>query len=531
MREQLLQCSDQPLMQLLAAEAQRDIDPTVVKHIEVCVYCQRRIEELAASENQWQTAKANLSSFDSLEYSDQEKRYLAEHNAPKHHNTERLYRDKLWMEEFTRQWLQPPSHPEMLGRIGRFDIERWIGSGGMGVVYKAFDTELNRPVAIKILAPYLAGIGAARQRFGREAKAAAAIVHEHVVAIHNVESNHECPYLVMQYVSGESLQQRVDRVGSLELIEILRIAKQTAAGLAAAHAQGLVHRDVKPSNILLEEGIERALLTDFGLARAADDASLTHTGYHPGTPEFMSPEQARGESVDARSDLFSLGSVIYTMCTGRTPFRAESSYGVLRKITDAEPIAIRELNPAIPEWFERLIKTLHAKDVHARFETASQVHDLLEACLAHVQNPTSVDLPSELRWSSQRSWRGWTRSARIRKGKTFSTDRWQTLGTLGGCLLIAGLLIGFVLQAPIETPAKKSAKNDIASLPSVPPEGTSSLAQQAVPHVTSEGIDEVETVPLEWDWGDADIRAIEESSSELGQQDTWWNSERRGTER
>ena len=283
MKEQLVACSDDTLMHVLCSDPQVEMDRNIAKHIESCKHCQKRIEELAGSAAQWKMAKAHLSSFDSLDYSEAESRYLSGEC-----DVERAHRDQSWMEAFTRQWLQPPSHPELLGRLGRFDIERWIGSGGMGVVYKAFDTELNRPVAIKILAPYLAGIGAARQRFGREAKAAAAIVHEHVVAIHNVESNHESPYLVMQYVAGESLQQRLDRVGSLELCEILRIAKQTAAGLAAAHSQGLVHRDVKPSNILLEEGIERALLTDFGLARAADDASLTHTGYHPGTPEFMS---------------------------------------------------------------------------------------------------------------------------------------------------------------------------------------------------------------------------------------------------
>ncbi len=194
----------------------------------------------------------------------------------------------------------------MLGRLGRYEIERLIGSGGMGVVFKAFDTDLNRPVAIKVLAPHLAGIGAARQRFAREARAVAAVVHEHIVAIYNVESNDPAPFLVMQYVAGESLQQRIDRCGPLKLPEILRIAMQTSAGLAAAHAQGLVHRDIKPANILLEQGVERALLTDFGLARASDDASLTHTGYHLGTPQYMSPEQASGEPIDARAAISSV---------------------------------------------------------------------------------------------------------------------------------------------------------------------------------------------------------------------------------
>jgi len=183
----------------------------------------------------------------------------------------------------------------------------------MGIVFKGFDTELNRPVAINILSSYLAGIGSALKRFAREARAAAAVVHDHVVPIHNVETERETPFLMMKYIGGESLQCRIDREGALELCEILRIGNQVASGLAAAQQQGLVHRDIKPSNILMEQGVERALITDFGLARASDDASLTQTGFHPGTPQYMSPEQSSGEPVDARSDLFSLGSVLYTM--------------------------------------------------------------------------------------------------------------------------------------------------------------------------------------------------------------------------
>ncbi len=209
----------------------------------------------------------------------------------------------------------------------------------------------------------------------------------------------------MQYVAGESLQQRIDRVGPLELCEILRIAMQTAAGLAAAHAQGLVHRDIKPANILLEEGVERALLTDFGLARTSDDASLTHTGYHLGTPQYMSPEQASGEPIDARSDLFSLGSVLYTMCTGRPPFRAETTLGVLRRISDHPPRPMREVNANVPEWLEELVKRLHAKSPSDRLASAEQVHDLLEQCLAHVQQPTVARLPSGLVASAKH--RGW----------------------------------------------------------------------------------------------------------------------------
>ncbi len=181
--------------------------------------------------------------------------------------------------------------------------------------------------------------------------------------------------------------------GPLALVEILRIGVQAATGLAAAHAQGLVHRDVKPANILLADGVERVKLTDFGLARAADDASLTRTGVIAGTPQYMSPEQARGESVGQRSDLFSLGSVLYAMCTGRAPFRAETSYGVLRRITDEEPRPIREINPDIPEWLCRIVARLMSKEPDARFASAREVAELLEGCLAHVQQPTSAPLP------------------------------------------------------------------------------------------------------------------------------------------
>jgi len=191
-------------------------------------------------------------------------------------------------------------------------------------------------VAVKLMAPHLAASGSARRRFTREARAAAAIVHPHVMPIHSVNSSGRLPYLVMPCVACESLQQRINREGPLELKEILRISSRIAAGLAAAHAQGLVHRDVKPANILLEKGVDRVMLTDFGLARAVDDASLTKTGVIAGTPQYMSPEQARGEAIDHRSDLFSLGSVMYAMCTGRPPFRAETSYGILRRITDLE---------------------------------------------------------------------------------------------------------------------------------------------------------------------------------------------------
>src|SRR5438094_4144138 len=154
----------------------------------------------------------------------------------------------------------------------------------------------------------------------------------------------------MQLVSGLTLHDQIGAAGSLSVKEILRIGMQIAEGLAAAHKQGLVHRDIKPANILLENGVERVKITDFGLARATDDASVTQSGTVAGTPMFMSPEQANGEAVDHRSDLFSLGSVLYAMCTGRPPFRASSSMAVLKRVIEAAPRPIREINDEIPDW-------------------------------------------------------------------------------------------------------------------------------------------------------------------------------------
>ncbi len=284
----------------------------------------------------------------------------------------------------------------------------------MGVVLKGFEEELNRPVVVKMLAPHLASSGAARKRFAREAQAAAVIVHPNVMPILTVNSAGRLPYLVMPYMACESLQQRIDREGPLEILDALRISHQVACGLAAAHSQGLVHRDVKPANILLERGVDRVMLTDFGLARAADDASLTRTGVIAGTPQFMSPEQARGEAVDARSDLFCLGSVMYVLCAGRPPFRAETSYGVLRRVTDEEPRLLRELNPAIPDWLESIISRLHSKSPADRFQSAEVAAEVLEQCLAHVQQPAVVPLPAGLVPSRTATRRSPVRSTLIR---------------------------------------------------------------------------------------------------------------------
>jgi serine/threonine-protein kinase len=331
--------------------------------------------------------------------------------------------------------------PDSLGRVGTYEIKKVLGRGGMGVVLKAFDSALNRNVAIKVLSTHLATSGAARQRFLREARAAAAVVHEHVVAVHAVDEAAGLPYLVMEYVPGRSLQDRLDEQGPLSLVEILRVGMQAASGLAAAHAQGLVHRDVKPANILLENGVERARLTDFGLARAAADAGLTQTGTVIGTPHYMAPEQARGEPVDHRADLFSLGSTLYAMCTGYPPFRAESPLAVVRRVSDDEPRPIQEVNADMPVWLSGIIARLQAKDPSKRYQTAAKVSELLGQCLAHIQQPLAVPMPSDVCISTAKPARRWS--------------RWAALGTLA-----------FLAAALVLVPIRQSGSKDVDHDPS-----------------------------------------------------------------
>ncbi len=430
-------CDDTALEGLLRSEQSSEPGAELLAHVETCDRCQERLTELAGPAAMWRGVKVAISGAGS---SDQQRCF-----PPVNLDPSAIH----WTESMARRLLSPPTHPEMLGRLGRYEVERLIGSGGMGVVFKAFDTELNRPVAIKLLAPYLASSGPARKRFAREARAAAAVVHPHVVPIHNVETERESPFIVMQYVSGESLQARIDREGALELCEILRIGMQVADGLSAAHQQGIVHRDIKPSNILLEEDVDRALISDFGLARASDDASLTRTGFHPGTPQYMSPEQASGQNVDARSDLFSLGSMLYTMCTGRPPFMAESSLSVMRRIAESEPTPIREINPDIPEWMSVVIRKLMTKIAHDRLSSAAEVRDLLGICLSHVQQPQTGSLPTL----------PWLLSSEADSKTSESKRRWLNVKTLllGNSLVIG--CVAFLLLPTDPAPVQQNVIN------------------------------------------------------------------------
>jgi tRNA A-37 threonylcarbamoyl transferase component Bud32 len=282
-------------------------------------------------------------------------------------------------------FLAPSAEPGSLGRLDHYEVLEVVGHGGTGIVLRCRDAKLLRIVALKVLAPALAASGTARRRFVREARAAAAIRDDHIIAIHAVEDQGPVPYLVMEFIDGCTLETLIRQGGPLEVPAVLRIGIQIARGLAAAHQQGLIHRDIKPANILLENGVQRVRLTDFGLARAADDASLTQSGFIAGTPNYMSPEQVNGDPIDHRGDLFSLGSVLYEMCTGRAPFRAPNTAAVLRRVAEEPPRPIPDINPDVPEPLCRLIERLHAKNPADRPASAQEVADLLAEMLAGLQ--------------------------------------------------------------------------------------------------------------------------------------------------
>jgi serine/threonine-protein kinase len=403
------------LRALLEAGLPPEESARLAAHVDTCETCQRTLDEITAAGGSWPGLADNLQ------------------QPPREETALRQAMELLAAEPITIDPLrqpdpaeEPPLDPldlpdnlEQLGRLGPYEILEVIGRGGMGVVLKAFDPALHRTVALKVLAPQLAVSSRARKRFIREAQAAAAITHDHVVTIHAVDQAHGLPYLVMQYVPGESLQERLDAAaGPLALKDILRIGRQTAAGLGAAHAGGLIHRDIKPANILLElagvdlspqlcdlahrQDLERVRITDFGLARAINDASLSQVGVVGGTPLYMSPEQISGGPIDHRSDLYSLGVLLFRMATGREPFVGENLAQVWGQHLFDRPPSPSEVAPApVPPWLEHLIQRLLQKDPDARPQTAEEVIQCLD------QNSGSIPVPvnEEARLAALRRYR------------------------------------------------------------------------------------------------------------------------------
>lgn len=293
-------------------------------------------------------------------------------------------------------FLQKSEDPAYIGRLHHFEVSRVIGRGGMGIVLEAFDTHLQRIVAVKVLNPEYSKNDVARQRFCREGRAAAAISHEHVVAMYQVarEDEGKVAFLVMQYIEGVTLENYMQGDQPLAPGEAARFAMQIAAGLSAAHERAMVHRDIKPANILIESSSGRVKLTDFGLARATDDVRLTKTGMVTGTPLYMSPEQATGATADERSDLFSLGAVLYEMLTGSSPFEAPSIVGVMKRIMDETPKSPAKLNPKVPAALSELTMALLDKNPARRPESAALVAETLAEIVTSFGPISPLHVPS-----------------------------------------------------------------------------------------------------------------------------------------
>jgi predicted Ser/Thr protein kinase len=284
----------------------------------------------------------------------------------------------------------PPAGPGEVGTLGPYRVLKELGRGGMGAVYLALDTRLNRRLALKVMLPAFATHPPARERFLREARAAATVEHDNVVTVFEADERDGVPYIAMQYLQGTTLGDHLQRHGPT-VPQVLRVAEEAAAGLAAAHACGLVHRDIKPANLWLEAPNGRVKVLDFGLARPVEaETELTRSGDVVGTPAYMSPEQARGDKLDHRTDLFSLGAVLYRLCTGKLPFTGPSTMAVLTALGTREPPPVRELNPDVPEPLAALVHQLLAKDPADRPPTADEVVRRVRA-LAAAAGPDAPD--------------------------------------------------------------------------------------------------------------------------------------------
>jgi tRNA A-37 threonylcarbamoyl transferase component Bud32 len=275
-------------------------------------------------------------------------------------------------------FLTPPLRGDELGRLADFRVLQLIGQGGMGIVFRAEDTRLNRVVALKVMQPRFASDTTTRQRFLREARAMAAIKSDHVVTIYEVGVANELPFLAMEFLEGEALDSLQKKVGRLPLSQVVQIGKETGHGLAAAHARGLVHRDIKPSNLWLEAPTGRVKILDFGLARVSSEAcQLSQVGLIVGTPAFMAPEQARGEAVDCRADLFSLGCVLYWLCTGQRPFKGTDVLSTLTALATEQPEPPQGIVKDLAPPLSRLIMELLQKDPAHRPASSQTVADTL----------------------------------------------------------------------------------------------------------------------------------------------------------
>ncbi|HEY7313977.1 MAG TPA: transporter substrate-binding protein [Gemmataceae bacterium] len=345
-----------------------------------------------------------------------------------------------------------------LGWLAHYRITAVLGEGGMGFVFDAFDTRLHRRVALKVLKPELAANLNFRERFLQEARLAAALPDDYIITIYEVGLANDVPYLAMKFLHGESLEQRLQRDGRLPTHEVLHIGREVALGLSAAHERGLIHRDIKPANLWLEtpppdqsggsgarlscEFVYRVKVLDFGLARPMNDPrKLTATGLIVGTPSYLAPEQARGQPLDHRCDLFSLGCVLYRMVTGNLPFDGPDTLAQLTALAIAEPPAIENLAPDVPVELRNLIHQLLARDPSKRPATARAVAEALRTL------EKSGILPSE--FASLPTTVPILRGAK-RGPRSPSRRHWLLAGALLALSILGGFLLWWKLRPGAE---------------------------------------------------------------------------------
>jgi serine/threonine protein kinase len=348
-------------------------------------------------------------------------------------------------------FLRTPVEPDEIGRLGNYRVLRLLGKGGMAFVFLAEDMALHRQVALKVLKPDLATEDAG-ERFLREARILASLKHQHLVTVYQVGQEGRVFYYAMELLQGETLESWMTRARRVELADILRLGEEIATGLVFLHSRNLVHRDVKPTNLWLEAPGQNIKILDLGLARLVnDDASFTYTGMLVGTPSFMSPEQARGERVDARSDLFSLGCVLYCLSTGRRPFDAPSTMAVLTALAVHAPDPPHELVPDLPVELSNLIMQLLEKDADDRPHSAAEVLAEIQRIAGSAGCPGPRSLSSSTTEVAPHSRPGKSRAVARRAASP--RRRWAALAivVLSGLVVCLGVALVLALKPPLSS--------------------------------------------------------------------------------